>query len=107
MAMTMEDTLIIQRGECLNAQLEYTNEDGTPMNLDTFVLSCSEASHNELLEGAELTFTNAEKGLAALYIPSAVMADIPAGRSSWLRLAVTPGEGGCSSTSMKLWVDIR
>lgn len=102
-----EDTLIVQRGECLNAQLEYANEDGTPLNLSSHDISCPEASHDELQAGAVLTYTNAAKGIATLHVPAEVMALLPYGRSSWLRLAVTPTTGGCSSISMKLWVEVQ
>ena len=54
-----------------------------------------------------LTYVNAAKGIATLHVPAEVMALLPYGRSSWLRLAVTPSAGGCSSISMKLWVEIQ
>ncbi len=103
-----QDTLIVQRGECLRASIDYTNEDGTELNLEDFLITCPNASHAALQEGVELTYVDASKGTANIYVPSTVMDTLPAGRSSWLRLAVTPDEeGACSSISMKLWVDIQ
>lgn len=102
-----QDTLVVQRGECLRANIEYTNEDGTPLDLSTSELTCPAASHDALKDGVVLTFTDAAKGKATIYVPSDVMDTLPSGRASWLRLANAQEEETCLSISMKLWVEIQ
>lgn len=103
----MTDTLIVQRGEALKAQIDYTNEDGTALNLTGYELSCPEASHDTLLEGVELTYIDQTKGTAEIYVPPEVMDLLPFGRSSWLRLAFTLEPGADPTISQKLWVEIQ
>lgn len=102
-----QDTLIVQRGECLSAELDYNNEDGTAMDITLYELAIPEASEQSLIDNTVLTITNALKGTATIYVPAATMNLLPSGRASWFRLALTPISGGCSNISMKLWVDIQ
>lgn len=104
-----QDTLIVQRGECLRARIDYANEDTTAIDLTGKELSCPEASHAILQEGIEFEFIDASKGSANVYVPSTIMAALPAGRSSWFRIGipVDDEEDPCLSISMKVWVDIQ
>lgn len=104
----MEDTLIIQRGEALRATIEYANEDGTPMNLTEHLLSCPDASEVELKDAVELTYIDQAKGVAEIVVPAEIMNLLPAGRSSWLRIAITQDEEDASPViSQKMWIDIQ
>lgn len=108
MSDNLKDTLIVSRGEALKAQIDYTNEDGTPLNLSTYSLSCPEASEDALQAGVVLTYVDQAKGIANVYVPPAIMDILPAGRSSWIRLAFILTIGGVDpSISQKLWIEIQ
>lgn len=107
MSDDQKNTLTVSRGEALKAQIDYANEDGTPLNLSLYTLSCPEASHDELKDEVILTFVNQAKGIASVEVPAEFMNVLPSGRSSWLRLAFTLTLGGDPSISQKLWIDIQ
>lgn len=100
----MSDVLTADKGECLSYQLEWRNEDGTPINLAGYELSILEAYPAALKDGQH-TATDAAGGVSELFIPATVMASAGRGRVNWLRMAVSV-PGGCPITTPRIMVEV-
>lgn len=100
----MSDAIEINRGEGVRAEVRWTNEDGTPIDLTGRTLSIIEAYPASLADGT-LEATDAVDGRAELVIPAALAPTMGGGRSNWVRLAMSL-PGGEIDTTPPIWIAV-
>lgn len=100
----MSDAIEINRGEGVRAEVRWTNEDGTPIDITGRELSISDAYPAALLSGT-LTATEAQDGRAELVIPAALAPTLGGGRTNWVRLAMSL-PGGERDTTPPIWIAV-
>ena len=98
------ETIEVNRYECVAAQLRWTNEDGTPIDLSGRSLAVIEASPKALTQ-AVVTITDAANGEAELFISKELARALGVGRVNWLRLAMTLGDT-CLDTTPHIWIQV-
>lgn len=95
----------VNKGECLRAEITWSNDDGTPIDITGRTLSIVEA-YPTALAGGTVTATDAVAGKAELFITAEIMADAGSGRVNWLRLGMQL-PGGCMDTTPRIGVEVQ
>ena len=100
----MSEAIEINRGEGVRAEVRWTNEDGTPIDITGRELTISDA-YPTALTGGTLTATDATDGRAELVIPAALAPTLGGGRTNWVRLAMSL-PGGEPDTTPPIWIAV-
>ena len=98
------ETIEVNRYECVSAEIRWTNEDGTPIDLTGRTLSVIEASPAALTQ-AVVTITDAANGEAELFIGREHARALGVGRVNWIRLAMSLGST-CLDTTPTIWIQV-
>lgn len=116
-----DDTLIIQRGDCIDVLVQYKNEDGTSIDLTGRGVEVAASSHPTTFMPVEVTITDHVRGMVSVHLARDQVNQLPYGRASWFRLAtwlLSEDEGDGEPvpmifehvhdiTSPKIWVKIK
>lgn len=98
-------TITINKGEGILLELEWTNDDGTPIDLTGRTLGIEDAYPKALLAGT-VSILDPLLGTGSLDVPPEIAAVMRAGRSSWVRLYMDLA-GESRDTSSKIWIDVE
>ena len=95
------DSIIINKGECLNVTLDWDNEDGTPINITGRIFAVLESAP---LFTAVFTITDAVNGKVQMKVEDTSMLGL--GRVNRFRISMADGSG-CLDTTPPIWIDVQ
>lgn len=95
----------INRYECLEAQMTWTDDDGQPLDLTGKTISIIDASPRSLKQGT-VTVTDALAGISELFIGRDLSATMGLGRSNWIRLCIGEDGNSCIDTTPQIWIEV-
>ena len=98
----MSDEIVINRGECLSVQLNYTDENGAPIDITGATFALADVWPSPVV--AVFTITDAPNGAATLYVADTT--PFPIGRRSRFRIKMNLG-GACDEVTPPIWVDVQ
>lgn len=96
------DTAEVNRYECIIAEVNWTDEDGAPIDLTGRTLSIIESSPRSLMD-ATVTITDAIAGQSELFISKELSRTMGVGRVNWIRISMSVG-GSCIDTTPLIWI---
>lgn len=97
----MSDTIQIDKGEPLRAELTWTDEGGA-IDFTGYTLEIMESYPPDL--GGAVVITDATQGKASLRIPATAKWGI--GRVNWVRIGLFRG-GACEDATGRIWVAVQ
>lgn len=98
----MTNYIDINRGECLDVELEWKDEDGAAIDLTDAMFSVPESSVPVV---ATFTVLDAAGGKVTLHIDDT--SSLRLGRVDWFRVAMAPAPGACADTTPPIWVRVQ
>lgn len=101
----MIEPIVINKGEGVELELHYQNEDGTDIDLTNMSCTISESHPVELSAGV-LTSLAPATGKMILRLTPTQAGHMAAGPVSWLRVALL-FDGDVLDVSPKVWFDVQ
>lgn len=89
----MDEAVAFSWGDTIEFVGQWTNEDGSPIDLTGCTPSVSEASHPVLQEYGAVTITTAATGWFRFRLPNSQRMTLEKGTSAWLRILLTLPSG--------------
>lgn len=100
----MED-VITNKYECIRLEIEWANDDDTPIDLggrEAVILDANPL----ILKQAAFTILDGDTGKTQLFVSSAIAAKLNNGRANWIRLGVRI-PGGCIDSLPAIWINVK
>lgn len=103
----MTDAIPVSRGECLDEQGAWTDQDGTPIDLTGETITIFGAKP-AALNGGTVTVLAGTGGLFTIHVDADLMALAPLGRLSYFRLALSQAATpDCPKTTPPIWINVQ
>lgn len=102
----MKPFITTTKGSCIKHEIQYTDEEGTPIDITDYQFSVFESVPSIIKTNTTFTVENAAEGKVEMYLDAESALSLQLGSANWFRLSIVDPHG-CRETTEKIGIVVE